>query len=604
MGPLDGGDPNNEETDGEVSLITGSAGEKMNLSTRHITPHIFPESAGGSSCTSRALSRLSIGSPKEDQDTETVSTLSASGTPSSLQPSVDELVRKVRTRVRCITLCEPSETLPSPKTLPKAVFPRKLSRSSSCPDISEMYSSLTKASIVIEKDKGKLRFTSGTQTDYDLAILPYEHLFPSALPLPTAVAAPNPLPPPNQLLDQYLEAAVASCNSNQKDLNSQLQLLRVQLQFETGRREVLGARNRRLLGYTKNVRELEEQNLALVDQLHMVQQEISSLHLQLATVRNGKHQAETERAEAGKLQDKMIQELQAKVQELTTSNRELTEMFELKEMTALDALAACDKARSELFQAQAKLNIFRKKEENWEANEVELNNTKKKLILQGELIEMQKEKLEMIPRAGKGEEISIIQHAAAKEIASVRSDNLNKSQELTAAHAKIAELEARNAALEEGINNQKDVMQSLHEEHKEKLEVVESRQKAIRSINIHLESTIMELQERNERMLKLKGKRAGASPSTDSLDTMTMSNMSSSLVGSLGSDTGEHIRRAMDSPPVNLGREIMGLEVPASSARSVGVDSAYSVGVGSAHSVLHREFGSEGGAGETNGNSH
>jgi hypothetical protein len=69
---------------------------------------------------------------------------------------------------------------------------------------------------------------------------------------------------------------------------------------------------------------------------------------------------------------------------------------------------------------------------------------------------------------------------------------------------------------------------------------------------------------------------------------MTMSNMSNSLVGSLGSDTGAHIRRAMDSPPVNLGREIMGLEIPVSAAR--GVESAYSVGVGSVHSVLNREF--------------
>ena len=66
------------------------------------------------------------------------------------------------------------------------------------------------------------------------------------------------------------------------------------------------------------------------------------------------------------------------------------------------------------------------------------------------------------------------------------------------------------------------------------------------------------------------------------------------LVGSLGSDAGEHIRRAMDSPPVNLGREIMGLEIHVSAARSVGVESVYSVGVGSAQSVLHREFGSGG----------
>jgi len=609
--PLDTGDPTREEMDAEVSSITGSVVEKMHLSTRHITPHIFPDSAGGSSCTSRAMSRLSVGSPRDDQEADTVSALSASGTPSSFQPSVDELVMKVRTRVRCITLCEPSDP-PTPTTISKRSISRKLSRSSSCPNIAEIAAEdldITNSN-TNKREKSKLRFTSGTQTDADLAILPYEHLFPFALPLNTStVSASPPIPPPQELLDTYIQAAVSS-NNNQKDLKFQLEMLRSQLQFETGRREVLGARNRRLLGFTKNVRELEEQNLALVDQLHMVQQEIATLHTQLAKVRNGKHQAETERAECGKLQDKMIQDLQAKVQELTTSNREVTERFELKEMTSLEALAACDKARSELFQAQAKLDIFRKKEENWKTCESELTNSRKRLVLQGELIERQKERLEMIPRAGKEEEIRLVQQAALHEVATAKADLLHKSQERTAASARIAELEARNAALEDGFTNQKEMIQSIHEEHKERLGAVETRHKAIRSVNIHLESTIMELQERIERMLKHRGKRAGASPSTDSIDMMTMSNMSNSLVGSLGSDTGEHIRRAMDSPPVNIGREIMGLEIPVSAGRSVGVESAYSVGVGSAHSVLHREWlGSSGGApgqegGGANGHSH
>ena len=38
------------------------------------------------------------------------------------------------------------------------------------------------------------------------------------------------------------------------------------------------------------------------------------------------------------------------------------------------------------------------------------------------------------------------------------------------------------------------MIQSIHEEHKERLGAVETRHKAIRSVNIHLESTIMELQ--------------------------------------------------------------------------------------------------------------
>ena len=115
--------------------------------------------------------------------------------------------------------------------------------------------------------------------------------------------------------------------------------------FETGRREILAARNRRHLGFTKNVRELEEKNSALEDKLHMAGQEIITLHTQLSKVRTGKHQAETERAEAGKLQDQMIQALQSKLQEVNTSNRELTENNEFKEMQLLESNASCDRAR-------------------------------------------------------------------------------------------------------------------------------------------------------------------------------------------------------------------------------------------------------------------
>ena len=61
--PLDRGDPTKEYMDAEAISITGSAGEKWSLSTRHITPHIFPGSAGGSSC----LAELCPGQAKGDQ---------------------------------------------------------------------------------------------------------------------------------------------------------------------------------------------------------------------------------------------------------------------------------------------------------------------------------------------------------------------------------------------------------------------------------------------------------------------------------------------------------------------------------------------------------
>ena len=135
----------------------------------------------------------------------------------------------------------------------------------------------------VKSSNNKLRFSSGTQTDPSLNVLPYETLFPHALPLlGSSHCLGKPLPPQQQLLEIYIDSAASSYAT--ADLRTQIQILRSQLLFETGRRETLGARNRRLLGFTKNVRELEEQNLALVDKLHMARQEISTLQTQLTTV--------------------------------------------------------------------------------------------------------------------------------------------------------------------------------------------------------------------------------------------------------------------------------------------------------------------------------
>ena len=53
----------------------------------------------------------------------------------------------------------------------------------------------------------------------------------------------------------------------------------------------------------------------------------------------------TERVEAGKLQDRMIQKLQSKLEEVKTWNRELTENNVFKEMQLFESNANCDRAR-------------------------------------------------------------------------------------------------------------------------------------------------------------------------------------------------------------------------------------------------------------------
>ena len=173
---------------------------------------------------------------------------------------------------------------------------------------------------------------------------------------------------------------------------------------------------------------------------------------------------------------------------------------------------------------------------------------KVKFVLQGELVIRQKDTLDTIPRAAREEEIKMLQLASSKEIESLKATVISKSQELTAVRARTQELETKVADLTEGVAAQQKMIENIHAEYTEKLGAVECRARAVRSINSHLETTIMELQvgiqggwcagedivssvqARMDRVARHRpgaggGRRAGTSPSTDSIDMMVMSNI-------------------------------------------------------------------------------
>jgi len=530
-----------ETEDAEVSQLTGNQDARSrHFSSRRITPH-FSDSP-------RPLSSLAP-------------------SPGPIFPnhhdppscSVNELVHKVRTRVRCITLCE-QEAPQQPQTKPA------LSRASSCPDILlQDFESPTRGT---EARGQKLRFTSGTQTEAGLFVLPHEYLFPLALPSTQHEAPPSQQVSPQEVLDSYISAAVEGGGSLEDGVV--LRLLKAHLQWEVGRREVLGARNRRLLGVSKGVRELQEQKVSLEDQLMVMRNEVTSLNAQLAGVRVSKHQTEEERAESSRIQENEILQLRTRVQQLELENRRLTERAEEKEKTASEARADCDEARGALFQAQARLETLNSREGVWATTSKEVENLKKQLVLQGELVMRYAEKLEQLPVAGKAEEMRLIQEAASHEVAAAKTELVHVQQELTACTARASQLEGRVSILESALAQQEEILVAAQEEMQEKILAADERYAGLRSVNIHLEGNILELQERWARGEKRRGKKGG-SPSNEFLESL---GPGSSAVGSQGSsDAGEYIRRMVESPPVHLGREA-----------SV---SGGSAPVGSAHSALH-----------------
>ena len=96
-----------------------------------------------------------------------------------------------------------------------------------------------------------------------------------------------------------------------------------QLFYERHRREVLGYRNRRLLGKTKSSRVLEEENASLSDRLRIVSSEMDIISDQLEHLRFEKHETEVEHIRKEHERDVQVEALTKEKTELKLAKSEL-----------------------------------------------------------------------------------------------------------------------------------------------------------------------------------------------------------------------------------------------------------------------------------------
>ena len=148
-------------------------------------------------------------------------------------------------------------------------------------DVSEDDEQNNDKTLLLDNDKST---HVSVQTD-EFLVTPYEHLFPFVLPQWLSSETKNgngnggntkhakDEDTPYEILDRYVQAAYDKNTAENSEtskgmtdqvLKNEIALLHNQLLYERHRREVLGLRNRRLLGKTKSSRVLEEQNISLV----------------------------------------------------------------------------------------------------------------------------------------------------------------------------------------------------------------------------------------------------------------------------------------------------------------------------------------------------
>ncbi|XP_076314237.1 tuberous sclerosis 1 protein hamartin [Tachypleus tridentatus] len=279
-------------------------------------------------------------------------------------------------------------------------------------------------------------------------------------------------------------------------LRGQVSLLHSQLLYERHKREIHAERNRRLLGKAKRTRALEEQNVAMKDQLHLIEKESQELFHQLNNMQQKVVSMENDKnQEAQKLQDNLKSALEEN-ERLNFSNRELQQLLVSHKQENDFLKKELQKTQAELFEARVELSSLQQEAAGCEVLRKEVDHLRKELTLYGEVhLRLRKQVEASRPKPQLEQELELMQQAAAAELKNFKEIFNTRSAHLEFYKSALHDLEKVSATKDTVINEQKSLMETLKQTHADQIKALEKRIYSLHNICQQLESHIMELYE-------------------------------------------------------------------------------------------------------------
>ncbi|XP_013415766.1 hamartin isoform X3 [Lingula anatina] len=403
--------------------------------------------------------------------------------------------------------------------------------------------------------------TSLSTTDGDAAV-PYQHLWPTALPYtplvpcqscmervyltadstlvqPTAHSRTTPSLPgtelpmyasfsPAEILDRHLQLGGLPPPDEINILKGRTLLLHNQLMYERHKREMHARRNRRLLGKVVKMAKIEEQNVARGDQLKLQEDEIQHLTRTL----NSKGQENRNLMEAlDNLKKGGEQKLKSLTQDNETlkyNNKELQNMLVVNRQENDNLQEEISSLKAQIFQLETQLGLTQEKADMTQELQEQVNHLNKEILLMGELQQQYKERQEamILQKEVRPQTLYLIDTYKA-ENNNIRLSLDQKTVEVEGYRSHLAEVEELLKSKEMAMAEEKKTLERVKNRHKDQIKAMEERYQVMKKINRRQESHILELSDKIDR-LKVQDKAqhdAGnssnnsrtASPATSSL---------------------------------------------------------------------------------------
>ncbi|XP_071948076.1 hamartin-like [Antedon mediterranea] len=294
-------------------------------------------------------------------------------------------------------------------------------------------------------------------------------------------------------------------------LKGQVFLLHTQLQFERNQREQHEQRNRRLLRKTHKAKAYEEGNNAL-------QMQLKHYHREKLELINGCTQIRKERDELSSMCEAMRKDLGLERGKNTLVIRELQEAKKELQKLLVEHKQEVERIKKDWKLAENRLCILETEKQNLldeldvkKRLESEVNFLNRQLLLMGEVNMKYQERVDDERESEQGkEELQMYKKASRRELYNLSDTCKQKTLQLEAAKARIAELEQAREQQELSIVEQKRYLESVKSLSKAKMKAMEFRVTSFKKIIQRQESWFFKLQ---KQIIELQGDSSESSKS-------------------------------------------------------------------------------------------
>lgn len=294
----------------------------------------------------------------------------------------------------------------------------------------------------------------------------------------------------HSILDTFNETSLKR-QSNR--IETELQLLYLQLQYERYRREVYAERNRRLLGKSRDSETQKIDNDKLKTQLEKLTEEYTIMTGKMNRLKITQNQREYELStDCNNIRDEIQvqrdtnKKLQNNIESLDRRLAEETEDKKKIESTLERAQAEIFDLKNLLRQCQYQADVGAKYKE-------ELQRLQSREVLMGEMKLKCSEKLiELANLHAKENEFSNMKSACQEEVKELKLELNTKTSQLDAAKEKIQIIESQLQRQKNVVAEQKLCVKTVKEEYEEKLKAVELKYAAQKAIILRMEESILD----------------------------------------------------------------------------------------------------------------